>query len=87
MDAKHKFPQPTPMTPQDFGLPSGKPFAIVKLQTVETIPVYPDSKSDNSIGRAIDSMLEESRKHGCIPNRISIDLNPKSADPADVESF
>lgn len=74
--------------PSDLGLPDRRPFAIVKLQTVETIPLREASNGPSvSVGQAIDEILDEAKKNGLVPNRLSIDLNPRTANPADVDSF
>lgn len=75
-------------TPEKLGLPKSRPIAVVKLQTVQTIPLYQDSKGPQTVGQAIDEIIADARDHGHVPNRVAIDLNPSNpVDPADVDSF
>lgn len=75
---------PPPPVSRKTGEP--KVIAVLKLQTVETIRVH-ESRDGVTLGQSIDDLLERSARSGLIPNRLSIDLNPKSANPADVDSF
>lgn len=59
---------------------------VVKIQTVTTIPMTIAATGKETLGQRIDQMLIDAERDGDVPNRVVIDLNPKTVNAADVES-
>lgn len=59
---------------------------LVKVQTVTTIPVECVPETRKTLGNTIDDILRDFEADGHVPNKLVIDLNPTSVDPANVES-
>lgn len=59
--------------------------AIVKVQSVRIHHLAESQIVGTTIGQQIDRFLQESVESGSFPNRVTIDLNPKEDNPADMD--
>lgn len=59
---------------------------LIKVQTVSTIPVKVDPRSSKTLGQIVDEIIRDFEDSERIPNKLVIDLDPNTINPANVES-